>query len=112
MVLSFEANECNHVADNNVEWVIDLAASYHATPIKEFFTSYKSGDLGTLKIENSSHSKIVGIGGICIEMSIGYTLILKDGRQIIDLQLNLISANTLDRLGYGNYFGSEKLKLT
>ena len=112
MVLSFEGEECNHVIDDDAKWIIDLAASYHATPIKEFFTSYKSGDLGTVKMGNASHSKIAGIGDICIETSIGCILTLKDVWHVLDLRLNLISASTLDRLGYENYFGSGKWKLT
>ena len=31
-VLSFEGNECNYGRDDFAEWVIDSAASYHATP--------------------------------------------------------------------------------
>ena len=74
-------------------WVIDSAASYHATPHMEFFTSYKVGDFGTEKIGNSSHSKITRIGDVCIKMSVGCTSTLKDVRHVPDLRLNLISAN-------------------
>ena len=100
------------MADDDVEWVIDSTASYHVMSIKEFFTSYKSGDLGTVKMGNSSHSKIIGMGDICIETSIGCTLILKDVRHVPNLRLNLISVSALDRLCYGNYFVSGKWKLT
>ena len=48
--------------------------------------------------------KIAWIGDIYIK--------LKDVQHVPDLQLNLISASTLDRLGYENYFGSGKWKLT
>ena len=109
MVLSFEGEECNHVADDDAKWVINLEASYHAKPIKEFFTF---GDFGIVKIGNSSHSKIDGISDICIETSVGCTLTLKDIRNVPDLRLNLISTSTLDRLGYGNFFGGGKWKLT
>lgn len=40
VVLSHKEDECN-VVDPHVEWVIDSVASYHATPNKKFFTSYK-----------------------------------------------------------------------
>ncbi|KAF8378616.1 hypothetical protein HHK36_029964 [Tetracentron sinense] len=62
VVLSFGEEEYLHVADQDIEWVVDTAASYHATPNKEFFTSYKVGDFGTVKMGNTSHSKIMGIG--------------------------------------------------
>ncbi|MBT1595334.1 hypothetical protein, partial [Klebsiella pneumoniae] len=65
--------ECLHVADDETEWVIDTAASYHATPNKEFFTSYKAGDFGTVKMGKTSYSKIVGIGDVCIKTNVGCT---------------------------------------
>ena len=90
VVLSFEGEECNHMADDDAKWVIDSATSYHAMLIKEFFTFYKFGDFGTMKMGNSSHSKIAGIGDICIETNIGCTLTLKDVRHVPYLWLNLI----------------------
>ena len=65
-VLFFEDEECLPVTDNEVEWIIDTAASYHVTPNKEFFTSYRPGDFGTVKMGNTSYFKIVGIGDVCI----------------------------------------------
>ena len=31
------------LVDSRVEWIVDSAASYHATPRKEIFTTYKAG---------------------------------------------------------------------
>uniref|UniRef100_A0A2N9FX16 Integrase catalytic domain-containing protein n=1 Tax=Fagus sylvatica TaxID=28930 RepID=A0A2N9FX16_FAGSY len=45
VVLSIGEDECCHVADPYDEWVIDSAASYHVTPRREFFTSYKARKL-------------------------------------------------------------------
>ncbi|KAF8387595.1 hypothetical protein HHK36_026248 [Tetracentron sinense] len=112
VVLSFGEEECLHVADQDIEWVVDTAASYHATPNKEFFTSYKAGDFGTVKMGNTSHSKIMGIGDVCIQTNVGCTLTMKDVRHVPDLRLNLISGIALDRQGYENYFGNGRWKLT
>ena len=112
VVLSFEDEECLHVVDNDVEWVIDKAASYHTTPRREFFTSYKAGDFGTVKMGNTNYSKIVGIGGVCIRTSLDCTLTLKDVRHVPDLRLHLISGVALDKMGYDNHFGNGKWKLT
>ena len=60
MVLSFEGEECNHVANDDAEWVIDLKTSYHATLIKEFFTSYKSGNFGTMKMGIEATRRFLG----------------------------------------------------
>ncbi|KAF8391931.1 hypothetical protein HHK36_022271 [Tetracentron sinense] len=111
VVLSFGEKECFHVVDQDIEWVLDTAASYHATPNKEFFTSYKAGDFGTVKMGNTSHSKIIGIGDVCIQTSVGCTLTMKDVRHVPDLRLNLISGIALDRQGYENYFGNGRWKL-
>ncbi|KAA8532468.1 hypothetical protein F0562_032501 [Nyssa sinensis] len=92
--------------------VVDTGASYHATYNKEFFTSYKGGDFSTVKMGNTSHSKIVGTGDICIRTSVGCTITLRDVRHVPDLRLNLISGSALDRKGYVNYFGNGIWKLT
>ena len=49
-VLFFGDEECLPVTDNEVEWIIDTTTSYHVTPNKEFFTSYRPGDFGTMKM--------------------------------------------------------------
>ena len=111
-VLFFGDEECLPVTDNEVEWIIDTAASYHVTPNKEFFTSYRLGDFGTVKMGNTSYSKIVGIGDVCIQTDVGCSLTLRDVRHVPDLRLNLISGVALDREGYVNYFSNGKWKLT
>ncbi|KAA8515033.1 hypothetical protein F0562_018180 [Nyssa sinensis] len=111
VVLSCGEEECLHVG-NEIEWVVDTGASYHATYNKEFFTSYKAGDFGTVKMGNTSHSKIVGIGDVCIRTSVGCMMTLRDVRHVPNLRLNLISGITLDREGYMNYFGNGVWKLT
>uniref|UniRef100_A0A2N9IKM5 Retrovirus-related Pol polyprotein from transposon TNT 1-94-like beta-barrel domain-containing protein n=1 Tax=Fagus sylvatica TaxID=28930 RepID=A0A2N9IKM5_FAGSY len=45
------------------EWVVDSAATHHVVHTKELFTTYKAGDFGTVKMGNTSYSKIVGIAG-------------------------------------------------
>ncbi|KAA8542749.1 hypothetical protein F0562_023901 [Nyssa sinensis] len=111
VVLSCGKEECLHVG-NEIEWVVDTGASDHATYNKEFFISYKEGDFGTVKMGNTSHSKIVGIGDVCIRTSVGCTMTLRDMRHVPDLRLNLIFGITLDREGYVNYFGNGIWKLT
>ena len=111
-VLFFGDEECLPVTDNEVEWIIDTTASYHVTPNMEFFTSYRPGDFGTVKMGNTSYSKIVGIGDVCIQTDVGCSLTLRDVRHVPDLRLNLISGFALDREGYVNYFGNGKWKLT
>ncbi|CAH9099291.1 unnamed protein product [Cuscuta epithymum] len=104
--------ECLHVGTHDVEWVIDTAASFHATPHQNLFTSYKSGDFGAVKMGNTSFSKIVGIGDVHITTNVGCALVLKDVRHVPDLRLNLISGTALDQQGYLNRFKEGTWKLS
>ena len=61
---------------------------------------------------NSGVSKIVGIGDVFLETSIGNKLVLKDVRHVPDIRLNLISIGRLDDEGFTNSFGESKWKLT
>ena len=42
---------CLHVDEQGVEWIVDITASYHATPHLELFSDYKVGDFDTIKME-------------------------------------------------------------
>lgn len=109
MVLLVEEG-CIHVAQNETEWIVDTAASYHATPRKEFFTTYKAGDFGIVNMGNNNFSKCgctlkqmcLETTDVHIETNVGCTLILKDVRHIPNLRLNLHSGLVLDRDGYEN----------
>ena len=41
VVFSVGEQKCKRVANNDVEWVVDLAASHHVIPTKGLFTTYK-----------------------------------------------------------------------
>ena len=49
-MLSIEEQKCEHVANNDVGWVVDSAAPHHIIPSKGLFTTYKAGDFGTVKM--------------------------------------------------------------
>ena len=52
VVLSIEEQKCEHVANNDVEWVIDSVASHRVIP--KLFIMYKARDFGRMKMGNSS----------------------------------------------------------
>lgn len=93
-----------NIEDDQVEWVVFIATFYHATPCWEMFTTYKTGDLGTVKMDSTSHSKIVGVSDAYIQTDICCTMTLKNVQHVPDLRLNLNSGTSLDRPGYENYF--------
>ena len=112
VVLSIEEQKCEHVVNNDVEWVVDFAAPHHIIPTKGLFTTYKARDFGTVKMGNFSYLKIVGIGDVCIETNVGSTMMLKDVRHVLDLRMNVFSTLAMDRAGYYNYLGNGRWKLT
>ena len=111
-MLSLEEQKCEHIVKNDVDWVVDSAASHHVIPTKGLFTTYKVGDFGVVKMGNSSYSKIVGIGDVCIKTNVGCTLILKDVRHVPDLRMNLFSTLAMDRVGYSNCLSNGRWKLS
>ena len=78
VMLSLEEQKCEHVAKNDVEWIVNSAASHHVIPTKRLFTTYKVGDFGVVKMSNSNYSKIVGISDVRIKTNVGCMLMLKD----------------------------------
>ena len=110
-MLSVQEQKCEHVDNIDDEWVVDSAATHHVVRTKELFTTYKAGDFGTVKIGNTSYSKIVGIGDVCIKTNVGFTVMLKNVRHVPDLCFNLISTPVMDRADYCNHLGNGRWKL-
>ena len=77
--------------------MVDSGASYHLTPDRKCFSSYKAREHGFVKMGNEVACRIVGIGDV---WSTGCKLLLKDVRHVPVVQLNLISADRLDDEGY------------
>ena len=90
---------------------MDLAASYHCVHKREYFSTYKAGNFGTVKMGNKSVSQIAGIGDICIRTSMGCTLTLKDVRHIPDLRLKQFYVHILYKDGYNHFINSGNWKL-
>ena len=88
--------------------MIDSGASFHVTPHRDYFTSYANGNYGHVWLGNEGASKIVGIGDICLETSIGCKLLLKDVKHVPNIRFNLIFTSKLDDNGYTNQFGEGK----
>ena len=99
---------CVSLVTQDSTWVIDSGASFHVTSHSDFFTSYKIGEFCNVRMGNSGVSKIVGIGDVFLETSIGNKLVLKDFRHVLDIHLKLISAGKLDDEGFTNSFGESK----
>jgi hypothetical protein len=86
-------------------------ASFHVTFRCDLFISYKDGDYGVIRMRNNEVYKISKIKNICVDISLGCKLILKEVWHVSDMRLYLISICALDNDGYQNHFfgGSRKV---
>jgi hypothetical protein len=105
-------DEVVNLACHETSWVIDSGASTHVTSQRDLFTSYTAGDFGIVKMGNNAVAKVVGIGDVCLEMTNGMKLVLRDVKHIPDIRLNLISVGKLDDDGYCSIFRNGQWKLT
>ena len=80
------------------DWVIDSDASFHVTKYRDYFTSHVNSDYG--------HKRYL------LRNYVGYKLLLKNVRHVLNIRLNLISTRKLDDDGYTNQFDKGKWKLT
>ena len=70
--VSIVVEQCLHVGDQMIELVVNTTASYHVTPNRELFSTYKERDLGCVKMGNTVRYNIMGIGDFCIQTNVGY----------------------------------------
>jgi hypothetical protein len=97
-------------ADHDV-WLIDLGASYHMNPHKEWFYEYEKFDGDDVFLGDDSTAKILGRGRV--------KLLLKDGRirtlvevlHIPKLSRSLTSVSKLDDAGVDTVFGKNTSKM-
>ena len=115
VVLSIEKQKCEHVTNNDDERIVNSTSSHHVMPMKGLFITYKARDFGTVKMGNSSYSKIMGIVDLCTETkltNVGSTVMLKDMQHVSDLRMNVFSILAMDRVAYCNYLGNGRWQLT
>lgn len=58
LVIVFYYENKRLMAHCDPNWVIDSNTSFHATPSRDFFTTYKASDLGVVKMRNSGLLKL------------------------------------------------------
>ena len=64
--------------DNIIDaWVVDLGASFHATPNRKHFHDYVQGYFGKVRLGDDKPCKIIGMGIVFIKQHNGNQWILK-----------------------------------
>ena len=92
-------------------WILDSGCSYHMSPNRAWFRSYKAID-GMVLLGNGVSCKVMGIGTIMVKMFDGVIRKLRNVRHVPDLKMNLISLGTLDSRGYNCTIGNGELLVT
>ncbi|KAE8689071.1 hypothetical protein F3Y22_tig00110944pilonHSYRG00042 [Hibiscus syriacus] len=81
-------------------WILDSGCSYHITPNREWFSTYRPVNSGSVYLGDDRCCNIVGIGDVRIKMHDGSIRTLSGVRHIPDLKKNLISLGTLHKNGF------------
>jgi hypothetical protein len=77
-MLSVASNSKHHMDS----WILDSACSFHVTPNRDWFDTYKSINSSIVTMGNGAHYKITGIGNIIIKMFDGVVRMLCDVRYV------------------------------
>ena len=75
--------------------MLDSASSFHATPKKEWFSSYIEEDGGLAHLRDDSSYRIIGVGDIKFKMCDRREMLLKGVKHVPGLWRNLISLGLL-----------------
>jgi hypothetical protein len=96
----------------NNSWLLDSACSFHVTPHRNWFDTYRSINCGSVRMGNDAACTIIGMRTIKIKMSDGVVRTLEEVRHIPDMRKNLISLGTLDSKGYSYKFENGIMKVS
>ncbi|KAG8491014.1 hypothetical protein CXB51_014181 [Gossypium anomalum] len=94
------------------EWILDSGCTFHMSPNRDWFTTYKTMFEGVVLMGNNASCKIAGVGTIKVKMFDGVVRTLSDVRHVPELKRNLISLSTLDSKGYRYTVESGVLKIS
>ncbi|MCO5606802.1 hypothetical protein L7F22_060993 [Adiantum nelumboides] len=92
------------------DWIVDLGASFHVTPHKEWFSSYECRH-GMVRLGTNYACDIIGAGKIKLSLLNGSIFTITNVRHVPKLTERLISTGQLDDVGYHTTFGNQSWKL-
>ncbi|KAE8735884.1 hypothetical protein F3Y22_tig00000329pilonHSYRG00358 [Hibiscus syriacus] len=81
-------------------WILDSRCYYHIILNREWFSTYRSVNSGSVYLDDDRCCNIVGIGEVRIKMYDDFVRTLSGVRHIPDLKKNLISLGTLHKNGF------------
>mgnify|MGYP000022840313 CR=1 FL=1 len=85
--------------EESTSWLLNSGASYQVTLFRSQVHSYMARDFEPVRVGNSQHCVVVGIGSIELNLPRGSTLVLSGVRHVPDLRRSLISVGQLGEAG-------------
>lgn len=90
--------------NSSSDWIFDSGCSFHTSPNRSYFETFKELESGKVLMGNSSVCDVAGIGTIELKLHDGlvfFFFFLYNDRYITEqLKRNLISLGMLDDSGY------------
>ncbi|KAL8142902.1 hypothetical protein V2J09_015934 [Rumex salicifolius] len=93
-------------------WILDIGYSFHMTPYREWFETYKAENLGSVSLGDDKTCGIMEIRQIKVLMHDGIIRTLTEVRHIPALKNNLISLGTLHVNGFDYKSDSDCVKVS
>jgi hypothetical protein len=81
-------------------WLLDTTSSFHVTPRKKWFLSYKEKEGDLIHLGDGLGYRIIGVGDIKFKMCDGQEILLKGVKHVPELQTNQISLGILHEEGW------------
>src|ERR1044072_32213 len=81
-------------------WILDSGCSYHMTPHREWFHSFREGDFGFVYLGDDKTCAITGMGQVKVALEEGGVQTLGEVRYVPELRKNVISLGILQVKGY------------
>ena len=91
--------------------MIDLGASFHFTPHREWFCEYEKYDGGDVFLEDNRKARIVGRGKVKLKLQGGRIRTLHGVLHIPALARNLIFVSKMDDAGVKTVFEKDACKM-
>ncbi|XP_038904482.1 uncharacterized protein LOC120090851 [Benincasa hispida] len=85
-------------SDKNLDWVLDSRCSFHMTPHKDWLSTYRDLDGGSVYMGNNNSCPVVGISSVSLKLEDRSVKLLRNVRHVPKLKRNLISLGMCDSI--------------
>ena len=80
-------------------WILDSEASFHMTPFREWFHTYKPWDGGVIYLDNNTTYLVIGVGDVRIKMFDDIVWMISNVRHVSALRKSLLSLKKFCKQG-------------